>query len=61
MGCQTNSYTSDSGSLSLFYFGESIKSSICGINDQFRNIIGGRKSRRKRRKRRPSRRSVKRN
>ncbi len=61
MGCQTNPYTIDSGFLPLFYLGESIKSSMCGINDQFRNIIGGRRRRKTRRNRRFRRKSLKRN
>lgn len=50
MGCQTGQYSSDKGFMSIYYLGESIKSGICGINNQFRGIMSGGKKIRKSRK-----------
>jgi len=64
MGCQTTTVYDHKthGFQSLFFLGENIKSSMCGIHGQFKNLIGGRKSRRRKRKtKRHYRRSMKRN
>ncbi len=54
MGCQTRMYTIGDGFPSIFYLGESIKSSICAIDNQFKSLVGGKrkKTRRRTRKRR---------
>lgn len=51
MGCQTRDYTSSDGFLPIFYLGESIKSSVCSIDNQFRSLVGGKKNKKKRSKR----------
>jgi hypothetical protein len=47
MGCQSRDYTSSDGFLPVYYLGESIKSSICGINNEFKSMIGGTRKKKK--------------
>ena len=43
MGCQSRDYISSDGFMPIYYLGDSIKSGICGINNQFKGIVGGKK------------------
>ncbi len=58
MVCQSGTYTQSDGFLPVYYLGESIKSSICGIDNQFKNIVGGRKRKTKRRKNKKKKRTL---
>ena len=47
MSCQTRNYTTSDGFVPIFYLNESITTGICGISNQFKGIVGGRKSRKR--------------